>query len=164
MVEKVLFVCMGNICRSPAAEGIMVHLLREAGLEEQILCDSAGTIGYHTGEPPDRRMQRAARAQGITLGGKARQFERGDFDRFDRILAMDRANYEDILALDLEGRYRSKVKRICDYCTRHTDRDVPDPYYGGEAGFDYVLALLGDACANLLTEIRAGERHVEPDR
>ncbi len=154
MTEKLLFVCMGNICRSPAAEGIMVHLLQEAGLETQFECDSAGTTGHHVGSPPDRRMHSAAQAAGIDLRGRSRKFVVADFERFDRILAMDRDNYEDMLALDPEGRYVHKVKMICDYCTEHTDKEVPDPYYGGDAGFRYVIALLKDACSGLLETLR----------
>ncbi|MBC7882595.1 MAG: low molecular weight phosphotyrosine protein phosphatase [Anaerolineae bacterium] len=154
MTEKLLFVCMGNICRSPTAEGIMVHLLQEAGLESQFECDSAGTTGHHVGSPPDRRMQASAQAAGITLRGRSRKFVVADFERFDRILAMDRDNYEDMLALDPAGRYAHKVKMICDYCTEHTDKEVPDPYYGGDAGFRYVIALLKDACSGLLETLR----------
>ncbi len=145
---------MGNICRSPAAESITLHLAEAAGIAGAIECDSAGTLGYHVGSPPDRRMRAAAERRGITLRGKARQFNKADFERFDRILAMDRDNYNDIMALDPEGRYKGKVKLICEYCTTHTDRDVPDPYYGGDAGFEYVLDLLNDACANLLIEVK----------
>jgi protein-tyrosine phosphatase len=154
MTEKLLFVCMGNICRSPAAEGIMVHLLKQAGLETQFECDSAGTTGHHVGSPPDRRMQASAQAAGITLTGRSRKFVVADFERFDRILAMDKDNYDDMLALDPEGRYTHKVKMICDYCAEHTDKEVPDPYYGGDAGFRYVIALLNDACGGLLETIR----------
>jgi protein-tyrosine phosphatase len=164
MAETLLFVCMGNICRSPAAEGIMLHLAERAGLGDRITCDSAGTIAHHIGEPPDRRMQRAAQARGIALRGRARQFDRPDFERFDRILAMDRANYADILALDPQGCHRHKVKLICDYCTRYTEREVPDPYYGGEAGFRHVIDLLLDACSGLLAEIHTGQGRVERHR
>ncbi len=153
MPKKLLFVCLGNICRSPAAENIMRHLVEQAGLSEVITCDSAGTSAYHVGSRPDARMRQAAMAYGLELVGQARQFERADFERFDLILAMDQANYEDILALDRQGHYLSKVKLMCDFCRHHRDREVPDPYYGGPDGFNYVLELLFDACAGLLTHL-----------
>lgn len=150
---RLLFVCLGNICRSPAAENIMNHLVKAAGLEEQITCDSAGTAGYHTGAAPDRRMGVAARKQGIELKGQARQFQPEDLEEFDLILAMDRDNYRDILASDRTGQYTHKVKMMGDYATRHPDQEVPDPYYGGDQGFDYVIELLLDSCEGLLKEI-----------
>ncbi len=131
----------------------MRHLIAEAGLSDKIICDSAGTSGYHIGEPPDRRMQQAASAQGIQLSGRARQFERSDFENFDLILAMDRDNYRNILRLDPAGQYAHKVELMCSYCTAYGDKDVPDPYYGGADGFRYVVDLLKDACAGLLAEV-----------
>ena len=131
----------------------MRHLVAEAGLSDEIACDSAGTSAYHVGEPPDRRMQQAASAQGMRLGGRARQFERSDFEEFDLILAMDRDNYRNILRLDPNGTYADKVKMMCSYCTEHRDSEVPDPYYGGADGFRYVVDLLKDACSGLLTEM-----------
>ncbi|NJK27988.1 MAG: low molecular weight phosphotyrosine protein phosphatase [Coleofasciculaceae cyanobacterium SM2_3_26] len=154
MPYKVLFVCLGNICRSPSAENIMNHLIQQEGLEGSITCDSAGTGGYHIGSPPDPRMTAAAKKRGITMTGAARKFAGTDFERFDLILAMDRENYEDILSLDLRGEYRHKVKMMCEFCTEHSDREVPDPYYGGEAGFDRVIDLLLDACNGLLQHIK----------
>ncbi len=150
---RLLFVCLGNICRSPSAENIMNHLVKEAGLEGQITCDSAGTAGYHTGAAPDRRMGVAARKKGIELKGQARQFQPEDLEKFDLILAMDRENYRDILASDRAGHYTHKVKMMADYVTHHPDQEVPDPYYGGDQGFDYVIELLLDACQGLLKEI-----------
>lgn len=151
---RLLFVCMGNICRSPAAEGIMNHLLQREGLQGQYVCDSAGTIGYHQGSPPDERMRLAAQKRGIVLTGRARQLTPADFTRFDLILTMDRQNYWDVLALDQEKRYRHKVKMICEFCRRYTCREVPDPYYGGAEGFELVLDLLLDACEGLLAALR----------
>jgi protein-tyrosine phosphatase len=151
---KLLFVCLGNICRSPSAEGIMNHLIKQHGLEDQIICDSAGTSSYHIGSPPDRRMTAAALRQGIRLEGQARQFQKSDFEEFDLILAMDKENYENILRLDRTGQYAHKVKLMCDFCTEHKDREVPDPYYGGESGFTYVIDLLLDACKGLLKDIQ----------
>jgi protein-tyrosine phosphatase len=147
---KLLFVCLGNICRSPAAENIMNYLVEQAGLSDRIVCDSAGTGGYHLGSPPDRRMTVAAQQRGVTLKGRARQFQIPDFEAFDLILAMDRENYQDILALDPAGRYRDKVRLTCDFCTHHAEREVPDPYYGGPEGFNKVIDLLLDACEGLL--------------
>lgn len=153
MPYRLLFVCLGNICRSPSAENIMNHLIREAGLEQEIICDSAGTSSYHIGSPPDRRMTAAAQARGIQLVGRARQFERSDFEEFDLILAMDRDNYDDILSLDRAGNYQDKVRLMCDFCTRHNLKEVPDPYYGGTEGFNHVIDLLLDACEGLLNYV-----------
>jgi protein-tyrosine phosphatase len=155
MAYKLLFVCLGNICRSPSAENIMRHLIQQAGLEQHILCDSAGTAAYHTGEPPDRRMAVAAAKEGITLTGRARKFTPQDFETFDLILAMDRENYRDILAQDPQGQYRHKVKMMLDFRQNYTLTEVPDPYYGGSDGFDYVIELLIDACQGLLDFLKA---------
>jgi len=150
MATRILFVCLGNICRSPAAENIMNHLIQQRQLRDQVSCDSAGTASYHVGSPPDRRMAQAAEAKEITLTGRARQFTPADFERFDWILAMDRQNYRDILSLDQLGEYAHKVQLMCDYCRTHPDQDVPDPYYGGTEGFTYVIDLLMDACEGFL--------------
>ncbi len=127
----------------------MNYLIEQRQLGASISCDSAGTASYHVGRSPDRRMAAAAKRKGITLLGKARQFTRADFDNFDLILAMDRSNYRDILALD-SNHQANKVKLMCEFCRSHSDEDVPDPYYGGEDGFDYVIDLLLDACTGLL--------------
>jgi protein-tyrosine phosphatase len=153
MTYKILFVCLGNICRSPSAENIMNHLLKERNLQQQIICDSAGTSSYHIGSAPDSRMTRAAAKRGIEMLGKARQLELSDFQQFDLILAMDRQNYRDILALDRKSQYKDKVKMICDYATKYPLKEVPDPYYGGEDGFNLVIDLLFDACTGLLDEV-----------
>jgi protein-tyrosine phosphatase len=153
MSYKLLFVCLGNICRSPSAENIMNHLLKQRGLEGKISCDSAGTSSYHIGSPPDARMRQAASKRGITLTGRARQFEVSDFEEFDLILAMDRDNYRAILACDRQGKYQDKVKLMCDYATNYPDQEVPDPYYGGAEGFNYVIDLLLDACQGLLDDL-----------
>lgn len=153
MPYKLLFVCLGNICRSPSAENIMNHLLAQKGLTEQIICDSAGTSSYHIGSAPDPRMTKAAAKRGIQMTGKARQFEKADFENFDLILAMDRYNYRDILKLDPQNLYQNKVELMCNYASQFLDRDVPDPYYGGADGFDYVIDLLLNCCDNLLESI-----------
>jgi protein-tyrosine phosphatase len=153
MTQKVLFVCLGNICRSPAAENIMEHLIRTRAPDAGIFCDSAGTAAYHVGSPPDRRMQQALREIGIEPRGRARQITVRDLAEFDLILAMDRDNYSDIHALDPKGQYRHKIKMMCSYCSEHRDQEVPDPYYGGDSGFRYVIDLLMDACSGLLKSL-----------
>ncbi|MEH2052570.1 low molecular weight protein-tyrosine-phosphatase [Nostoc sp.] len=158
MPYKLLFVCLGNICRSPSAENIMNHLIEQAGLSDRILCDSAGTSSYHVGSPPDRRMSAAAATKlGIKLRGRARQFQKSDFQDFDLILAMDQENYENILTLDRTKEYQHKVRLMCEFCSRHTLKEVPDPYYGGEEGFNQVIDLLIDACEGLLTKVESEE-------
>ena len=154
-MTKLLFVCLGNICRSPAAENIMNHLAAKSELADSIECDSAGTANYHTGKPPDRRMQAAAANRNIPMTGTARQFTIADFATFDLILAMDRENYHNILALDPQGQYRHKIEMVCDFATHHPDKEVPDPYYGGTEGFNYVIDLLTDACTGLLVQLES---------
>jgi protein-tyrosine phosphatase len=131
----------------------MNHLIEQAGLSDRIVCDSAGTGGYHIGSPPDRRMAAAAELRGIKLKGQARQFHRSDFEDFDLILAMDEENYRDILSLDPKGKYRDKVRLMCDFASHHREREVPDPYYGGSEGFNKVIDLLLDACEGLLQHV-----------
>lgn len=142
----------------------MNHLLVQRQLDDVILCDSAGTSSYHIGSPPDRRMTAAARQRGITLRGAARQFKPHDFEEFDLILAMDRENYMDILSLDPEGRHHKKVKMMCEFCRTYPDREVPDPYYGGAEGFNYVIDLLLDACEGLLESILQETAIANPDQ
>ncbi len=154
MPYKLLFVCLGNICRSPAAENIMNHLIEQADYSKQIVCDSAGTSSYHIGSPPDRRMSAAAAKKlQIKLKGQARQFRKSDFQEFDLILAMDRDNYDNILSVDSTGVYHDKVRLMCDFCSKYTLKEVPDPYYGGPEGFNQVIDLLVDACDGLLKHI-----------
>ncbi|KHG42919.1 protein tyrosine phosphatase [Aphanizomenon flos-aquae 2012/KM1/D3] len=132
----------------------MNHLIDQARLNNTILCDSAGTAGYHIGAAPDRRMSAASENKlGFKLIGQARQFQIRDFQEFDLILAMDRNNYDDILAVDRSGQYHSKVRLMCDFCSTHTLKEVPDPYYGGVEGFNHVIDLLMDACEGLLKHI-----------
>jgi protein-tyrosine phosphatase len=144
---RILFVCLGNICRSPTAEGVMRHLLRERGLEDRIEAASAGTGGWHVGSPPDERSAAAARARGITLDGAAQQVRPEDFGRYDLLVAMDRSNLADLLAMAPDDEARSRVRLLLD------DADVPDPYYGGPSGFDDVLDLVTEACERLLDEL-----------
>jgi protein-tyrosine phosphatase len=135
----------------------MNHLADKAGISSQIECDSAGTANYHTGNPPDRRMQAAAAKRNMPMTGSARQFTKADFTAFDLILAMDCENYQNIIALDPQGQYRDKVKLMCDFATNHSDQEVPDPYFGGAEGFDYVMDLLTDACSGLLAQLESTE-------
>jgi len=157
---SLLFVCLGNICRSPTAEGVMRALVREAGLQERIVLDSAGTGAWHVGEPPDARARAAARRRGIVLEGAARQVHAGDFEEFDLILAMDASNLNDLRRLAPDAQAREKVRLLREWEGRagsHSDGDldVPDPYSGGPGGFDRVLDLVQAACAALLAELRA---------
>ena len=155
---RVLFVCMGNICRSPTAEGVMRALLRDEGLEDAIELDSAGTGGWHAGEPPDARATEVAGRRGIRLAGAARQVTPEDFERFDLLVAMDRENLAELLVLapDEEAAEKVRLLREFDPASRDAaDLDVPDPYYGGPHGFERVLDLVTAACRGLLAELRA---------
>ena len=148
---------MGNICRSPTAEGVMRHLLREEGLEDEIVIDSAGTGAWHAGNPPDRRATDAARARGIVLEGAARKVVPSDFDEYDLLLAADRENLADLRAIAPDDEARAKVRLLRSFDpASHGDLDVPDPYYGGDRGFEDVLDQVEAACHGLLTEIRPG--------
>ena len=152
---RILFVCLGNICRSPAAEGVFLHLLKQRGLSDQFLVDSAGTGGWHVGNPADRRMQAAANRRGIDLPSNARQICLDDFSSFDLVLTMDDDNLAAVrgLAKKAGARATATIKPMLDYARNFSETEVPDPYYGGEAGFEHVLDLLEDACSNLLTEL-----------
>lgn len=155
MTQKLLFVCLGNICRSPAAEGVFLHLLNQRGLSDRFVVDSAGTGGWHTGNPADRRMQAAAGRRGIQLPSRARQISLDDLSDFDLVLTMDDANLTAVQGLAREAgrRATATVRPMLSYAKRFTETEVPDPYYGGEAGFEHVLDLLEDACSNLLDEL-----------
>ena len=145
---------MGNICRSPAAQGVFQHMIDEEGLSSAIECDSAGTIDYHTGEPPDRRMHDAARERGFELSGRARQIVSDDLDRFDLIVCMDDENFDYVEQLAGGGRHRARIRRFCEFVTDCDAVEVPDPYYGGADGFDEVMDILEDGCSNLLEHAR----------
>lgn len=151
---RVLFVCLGNICRSPAAEIVFRKMVAEAGLEDAYEIDSAGTAGYHEGAPPDHRMAATLEHHGYAIAGKARKITRADLDSFDHIVTMDEENYRDVCALDSSSGTHPKVKPFVSFCTEHDDRRVPDPYYGGQKGFDHVVSLLEDGCRNLLARTR----------
>lgn len=150
---KVLFVCMGNICRSPTAQGVFESLVAEAQLEEYVLIDSAGTHAYHVGKQPDQRATQAARRRGIDLTSqRARRVETTDFSSFDYVLAMDNANLEDLLSI-CPDEHRVKVKLFLDFAAG-SQTEVPDPYYGGSHGFERVLDLVEEGARGLLDDIR----------
>jgi protein-tyrosine phosphatase len=174
---RVLFVCLGNICRSPTAEGLMRAKVREAGLQERVALDSAGTGSWHVGEPPDPRAAQAARARGVELESVARQVGPEDFREFDLILAMDEENLRALERLAPDRQAREKLRLLREFempPLRAEDGaridaegarrlDVPDPYYGGSDGFERVLAILEACCSGLLEELRgslgaAGDR------
>jgi len=149
------FVCMGNICRSPSGEAVMNAVIEKNGLSDKIKCDSSGTLGYHTGEPADARMQRHAQKRGYNLTSRARKFVPEDFEKFDYIIAMDNANYRDITAQDVENKFSDKVFLMTEFCSQYEKTGgVPDPYYGGAEGFELVLDLIEDACKGLLEKIK----------
>ncbi len=151
---SVLFICMGNICRSPTAHGVFRDRVRRAGLAHRVQVDSAGTHNYHPGDPPDSRSQRAAAMRGYDLSDlRARQLQDDDFDRHHLLLAMDWDNLAltEQLCPDV---HRRKVRRLTEFCQRHEAAVVPDPYYGGDAGFMHVLDLIEDACDGLLAHVQ----------
>ena len=141
---------MGNICRSPAAEGAMKALINKHGLQDKIYCESAGTSGHHVGDLPDSRMRAHAEKRGLKLDSLARQFISEDFHKFDYIITMDRANYKNVMRLDPEERFKEKVIPMAHLCSAMSITEVPDPYYGGPDGFDEVLDIVHDGCLGLL--------------
>jgi protein-tyrosine phosphatase len=154
MTTRLLFVCMGNICRSPTAEGVVRAYVERAGLLGEVELDSAGTHGYHVGNPPDRRAQEAALARGYDLSGlRARKVAGVDFVRFDRILAMDRENLN-LLREACPKEHRHKLQLFLEYAEGYPEEEVPDPYYGGAAGFERVLDLVEDAARGLVASLR----------
>lgn len=155
MAVSVLFVCMGNICRSPTAHGVFRQKVEEAGLSELIEIDSAGTHAYHIGEPPDRRSQQAALQRGFDLSDlRARKIEHADFSEFDYYLVMDQANLSDVMS-QCPNEYRQKVQLFLEYADGYSESEVPDPYYGGAQGFNHVLDLVESASDGLLARIRS---------
>jgi protein-tyrosine phosphatase len=155
---RILFVCLGNICRSPTAEGVMRRLVAEAGLSDEIVIDSAGTAAYHVGNPPDERATVAARRRGTELAGAARQVRPSDFEDFDLLLAMDGSNLDELRRLAPDDGTRARVRLLREFDPASAgapDLDVPDPYYGGPRGFDTVLDHVEAACRGLLEHIVA---------
>lgn len=153
-MKKILFVCMGNICRSPAAEGVMRNLVNQNGLKDKIFIDSAGTIDYHEGELPDPRMIEAAAERGYDLTHKARQITKKDLENFDLIITMDDHVHRSVLRLDSSGKYHNKIIRMTDFLTKMKSDEIPDPYYGNREDFEYVLDLLEDASKGLLRHLQ----------
>lgn len=160
---RLSFVCLGNICRSPTAEAVMRHLVREGGFEAFVSIDSAGTGDWHVGEPRDKRSAEVGRRRGIPLSGRARHFEADDFERFDYVLAMDRQNRANLLKLAPDEAARTKVHLLRhfdpsiaagDVDDLEGDDEVPDPYYGGPDGFDHVFDICLAACTGLLAHLR----------
>ena len=153
---RVLFVCLGNICRSPVAEGVFRHKLRLAGLQDAIEVDSAGTGAWHVGEAPDRRMRATSKAHGVPIDDlRARRVEREDLYSFDLILAMDRSNYADLVSFDVPEANRDRVKLFRSFDPEPTSPDVPDPYYGGESGFEDVFEIVSRTCEALIASLKA---------
>lgn len=154
MKIKILFVCLGNICRSPAAEGVMLKMVNGEGLQQSIAIDSAGTYGGHAGELPDARMRSAAAARGYNLCSRSRQIHSDDFERFDMIIVMDDSNYERVHRLAPTREDAQKIYRMTEFCSQHTIDHIPDPYYEGQRGFELVLDLLEDGCRELMLEVK----------
>jgi len=147
---KILFVCLGNICRSPSAEGIMKKLVKERGLENRVFIDSAGIHDYHEGELPDSRMRSHAARRGYKLDSRSRPVKYDDFYNFDLIIGMDDSNIAHLKRLSPNYECLKKIHRMTEFCTQYKMCHVPDPYYGGTDGFELVLDLLEDACDGLL--------------
>ena len=155
---KVLFVCMGNICRSPTAEGVFRKLALKHFSDQLIHIDSCGTIGYHVGEAPDSRSVEAAKLRGYDLSSqRSRKFSSEDFDNFDYILVMDKANKNDLISLAGQNQdYLNKIQLFLEYTTQKGIKEVPDPYYGGSQGFNYVIDLIEDASRGLIEHLLKG--------
>lgn len=156
-MTRILFVCLGNICRSPTAEAVMTRLVREAGLEGEVELASAGTGAWHVGNAPDARATAAARARGFEMQSVAQEVEAGDFDQFDLLIAMDADNARNLRRLAPDAQAAAKVRLLREFDPASAgapDLDVPDPYYGGADGFGHVLDLVEAACAGLLDELR----------
>jgi len=150
---KIVFVCLGNICRSPTAEGIFQHLVNERELDPYFYVDSAGTSAYHIGEPANSKSQKLANEHGIELRSRARQFEKNDLEEFDLIVAMDRENLANIKSLDGSKDYEEKIVLLRDFDPNQGDGEVPDPYFGGMDGFKNVFDIVKRSCKALLDEL-----------
>ena len=158
MKQRILFVCLGNICRSPAAEAMLRVLVEREGLGDRVEIDSAGTYGGHSGERSDPRMRRAAEARCIPMTHRARQVREEDFERFDMVIAMDDNNYENLFRLAPDRAAQQKIYRFCEFLRNHPDWSyIPDPYYEGHEGFELVLDLLEDGCSVLVEKIKESE-------
>lgn len=154
MKKKILFICLGNICRSPAAEGVMRELVHHAGRDDEFEIDSAGIGGWHVGQLPDNRMRNHGAQRGYKFDSRARQFSKNDFSHFDYILVMDHDNFRAVSAMAPTPADQIKVRMLTDYLQHHPNASVvPDPYYGGPEDFDYALDLIEDACQGLLNRL-----------
>lgn len=151
---KICFVCLGNICRSPTAEGIFQHLVNTRNLEQYFYIDSAGTSAYHIGEPANSNSRKTARKHGIELKSRARRFEPADLKEFDLILAMDDENYQNLIQMDTSGNDSGKIKKLRDFDPDPEDGNIPDPYYGGTDGFENVYRIVFRSCESLLSSLR----------
>jgi protein-tyrosine phosphatase len=154
--HRILFVCMGNICRSPAAEIIFTHLVRKSGRITDFEIDSAGTISHHQGAAPDQRMADNLRQRGYEIHGRARKIQPEDLDYYDLIVTMDESNLDDVRRLDAGGNFHKKIRPLVSFCHSADHKRVPDPYYGGQRGFDHVAQLLEEGCAGILAEFPPG--------
>ena len=152
---RVLFVCLGNICRSPLAEAVFRHQVRERGVEGEFEIDSAGTSGYHNGAAPDRRSTETARRRGVELTGQSRQLAADDLRRFDYVIAMDGDNLREIRALEAASGGTARIHRLREWDPARSGADVPDPYYGGPGGFDEVHDIVERSCEALLDHLLA---------
>ena len=153
-MKKILFVCLGNICRSSSAEGIMLRLLEQAGMENEVKVDSAGILSYHQGELPDARMRMHAARRGYNLVHRSRPVRTEDFYDFGMIIGMDDRNIDDLRELAPSPEEEKKIYRMCDFSVKKVVDYVPDPYYGGDSGFENVLDILEDTCGGLLEMLR----------
>ncbi|MFN1834861.1 low molecular weight protein-tyrosine-phosphatase [Balneola sp. MJW-20] len=156
---RLCFVCLGNICRSPTAEGLFIHKVREAGYQDYFYIDSAGTAAYHVGEPANSKSQSVANQYGVILPSKARQFDYNDLEDFELILAMDSENYRNLLSLDRKDQYSHKVRMMRAFDPQPDHKEVPDPYYGGMDGFEKVYRILERSSEALLDELKAHIQH-----
>ena len=151
---KILFICLGNICRSPMAETIMNKFLNHYGFEKLIMTDSAGLIGYHAGEKADPRMLLHAKKHGYNITHISRQIKEDDFFEFDMIICMDHSNYDRLISMAPGIDEENKISLMTDYCQTHVADHVPDPYYGGSRGFENVIEILEDSCDGLIKYLR----------
>lgn len=154
---KILFVCLGNICRSPAAEGVFLDLIQKRGIQEQFQVDSAGILSFHQGKLPDSRMRAHAQKRGIELTSRSRPVKAPqDFENFDLILAMDKRNLADLMELDPSKKYHEKIKLLSQYFTKSSLVEVPDPYYSGPEIFETVLDLVEEGALGMIRELGHG--------